>query len=176
MIDAIGDFLHQNLVVLLAVILIPLKIGVIRFCRDHEGEAAAILSLPEDLCYVALGLILSDLLTTTGALHHLFRESKHPMTDIAVVIAINVTVALVIHLISQPAERAYKRWRGSDASREAREPIQGELSFAAAADDDDALHLIVHHLSSLAMLYGSQLILVLVWLHWLAKVIANVPN
>ena len=86
MIDLIGDFLQRNLTVFLAVALIPLKIAVIRFCKDREGEAAAILSIPEDLSYVAFGLILSDLLNATGALHQRFRFSRHPSLDIAVVV------------------------------------------------------------------------------------------
>ena len=129
MIEAIGDFLQRHLTVFLAVVLVPLKIAVIRFCRDREGEAGAILSIPEDLCYVALGLILSDLLNATGALHQYFRSSHHPSIDIAVVVGLNVAFALVVHLLSQPTLRSYKNWRGADAARMSDTPIQSELEF-----------------------------------------------
>ncbi len=175
MIDQIGDFVQRHLVVLLAVFLIPLKIALMRLCRDPEGEASAILSIPEDLCYVALGLILSDLLIPAGALHHYFSSSKHVSIDLAIVIAINVAVALTVHRMSQSAQRAYRLWRGSDVVAREGEPVQGELVFAPV-DEDSAMHLIVHHFSTLAMWYSFQLILVIFWLHWLAKVVANVQN
>ncbi len=173
MIERLGDFLQHNLVFFLAVILVPFKIVINRFCRDKEGEAAAILSIPEDLCYVALGLILSDLLTPAGALHRYFKGSKHIATNIAIVIAINIGVAITVHFLSQPMQSAYRRWRATESI--ITEPQQGELAFAASGDDA-VDHLLAHHFITLAMLYSLQLAIVVVWLHWLAKVIANVTN
>ena len=173
MIERLGDFLQHNLVFFLAIILVPLKIVIIRFCRDKEGEAAAILSIPEDLCYVALGLIVSDLLTPAGALHRYFQGSKHTATNIAIVITINVGVAIAVHTLAQLTQSAYRRWRGTEALVD--EPHQSEFAFAASGDDA-VDHLIAHHFITLAMLYSLQLAIVVVWLHWLAKVIANVPN
>jgi hypothetical protein len=58
MIDYLGGFIQKNLIVFMAIVLLPLKWVVVRLCRDREGEAVALMSVPEDLCYVALGLVM----------------------------------------------------------------------------------------------------------------------
>ena len=82
MIDHIGDFLQHNLVVLLAVVLVPMKWVVLRVCGDTDAQAVALLSIPEDICYVTLGLILGDVVSSTGA----FRKEFHGSSHISIVI------------------------------------------------------------------------------------------
>jgi hypothetical protein len=77
MIDQFGGFVQHNLIVFVAIVLLPLKWIVVRLCKDHEAEAVALMSVPEDLCYVALGLVMGDMINGAGAFHRFFDKSQH---------------------------------------------------------------------------------------------------
>jgi hypothetical protein len=50
-----------------------MKWVVVRVSKDAEAEANALLSVAEDLCYVALGLVLGDMINSSGAFRRHFR-------------------------------------------------------------------------------------------------------
>jgi hypothetical protein len=82
MIDSVGGFLQHNLVVLLAVVLVPMKWVVLRLCGDSDAQSTALLTVPEDLCYVALGLVLADMANSGGAFRRYFKGSTHVSIDL----------------------------------------------------------------------------------------------
>lgn len=172
MIDTFGGFIQHNLIVFVALGLLPLKWIVVRLCRDHEAEAVALMSVPEDLCYVALGIVMGDMINSTGAFHKHFAGSQHVSIDIMVTVGLNVGVALLVHRMSQACASQFRLWRAADRSRALDvNPNQGSLNLPGIADN---IHLLMlRHLFMFSIEYAFQLMVVLVWLHWVAKVVAN---
>jgi hypothetical protein len=132
MIEQIGDFLLQNLVVLLAVVLVPTKLVILRICGDTEAQAGAMLAIPEDLCYVLLGLILADVTNSGGAFRKYFQASAHPVVNIFVVMGINLVLSILVHLLSKWSNSSFKTWRAATESRTRSDsrPIQQHLPIA----------------------------------------------
>jgi len=171
MIDHIGGFIQHELIVFVAIVLLPLKWVVVRIWRDTEAEAAALMSVPEDLCYVALGLVLGDMVNSAGAFHKHFAGSQHLSIDMLITIGINLGVALVVHRMSQSCVRQFKLWRAAEKSRGTVDPLQGDLAIPSTSSNLQTLML--RHLFLFSMGYAFQLGFVLIWLHWVAKVVAN---
>jgi flagellar biogenesis protein FliO len=172
MIDSIGGFVQHNLIVFVAIILLPLKWVVVRLCKDHEAEATAIMSVPEDLCYIALGLVMGDIVNSSGAFHRYFQASQHISIDLLITVLFNLGVAFGVHRLSQSCARQFRLWRAADKSKLSdKDPIQGSLAIPNALDNIDTLKL--RHLFLFSVGYAVQLGLVLLWLHWVAKVVAN---
>jgi hypothetical protein len=174
MIDKLGGFLASNLIVFVAIVLLPLKWIVVRICRDHEAEAVALMSVPEDLCYVALGLVMGDMINSSGAFRKHFAPSTHISIDIAVTIGLNLGVALLIHRLSQACANQFRLWRAADSARSADkaiDPKQADLPLPQV--QDNLLTIMLRHLFLFSIGYAVQLIVVLFWLHWVAKVVAN---
>jgi len=170
MIDSIGGFVQHNLIVFVALILLPIKWLVILVCKDSEAEAVAIMSVPEDMSYVALGLVMGDVVNGSGSFHQHFKGSQHVSIDLFITVFFNLSVALLAHMLSQPCNRHFRLWRAAVKSKAADEDSkQGSLGLPNAADNIDTLKL--RHLFS--MLYAVQLGFILLWLHWIAKVVAN---
>jgi hypothetical protein len=96
MIESISGFLQRNLIVLLAVVLVPMKMGILRLCGDTEAQRAAFQSIPEDLVYVSMGLILGDFATSGGAFRYYFAGSPHLPMDLAVVVMFGLLVAISV--------------------------------------------------------------------------------
>lgn len=172
MIDNIGGFVQHNLIVLVAIILLPLKWIIVRVCRDREAEAVAIMSVPEDLCYVALGLVMGDMINSAGAFHKHFQGSQHVSIDLLITILVNLGVALSVHALSQTCAGQFRLWRAADKSKSSdKDSNQGSLALPNTNDNIDTLKL--RHLFLFSMGYAIQLGLVLLWLNWVSKVVAN---
>jgi hypothetical protein len=160
MIDEIGGFVQHNLIVFVAIVLLPLKWIVVRVCRDREAEAIAIMSVPEDLCYVALGLVMGDMINSSGAFHKHFQGSQHVSIDLLITVLANLGVALTVHRLSQTCTGQFKLWRAADKAKPAdRDTNQGSLALPNAIDNIDTLKL--RHLYLFSMGYAVQLALVL---------------
>ncbi len=172
MIDYLGGFIQHNLIVFVALILLPLKWIVVRICKDREAEAVALMSVPEDICYIALGLVMGDMINSSGAFHKHFRGSSHASIDVLITVGINLAVALIVHRLSQACTNQFRLWRAADSSRTAdRDPKQAVLGLP---EGEDNIHtLMLRHLFLFSMGYAIQLTLVLIWLHWVARVVAN---
>jgi len=171
MIDAFGGFIQRNLIVFVAFILLPLKWIVVRLCKDEEAEALALMSVPEDLCYVALGLVMGDVINNSGAFHKHFAGSAHVSIDILITVIMGLAVALLVHRLAQTSASQFRQWRAADKTRSADRPEQGELIFEPG--DLNITMLMLRHLALFSLSYAFQLTLVLIWLHWIAKVVAN---
>ncbi|MGI4829442.1 MAG: hypothetical protein ACRYFU_14790 [Janthinobacterium lividum] len=116
-IDAVGSFIQHNLVVFVAIVLLPLKWIVVRICRDREAEAVALMSVPEDICYVALGLVMGDIINSAGAFHKHFAGSSNVSADLLVTVAINLVVAFVVHRLGQSCAKQFRMWRAATESK-----------------------------------------------------------
>jgi hypothetical protein len=174
MIDRLGSFLQHNLVVCLAVVLIPLKIIVLRLCGDSEAMAAAFLAIPEDIGYVCLGLILGDVATSEKSFRRHFGDSANASIDIVLVVVINVSVAVITHVLAKWGNDHFKSFRaaglaGGSGSRAG----QKQLEMPHAATDDDLRMIQIRHLSVFSTIYLTEIALTIYWLSWIAKVVAN---
>ena len=170
MIERIAGFLQNNLVVFLSVFVLPLKWIVVRVCRDSEAEGAALLAVPEDLCYVAFGLVLGDVINSKGAFHHHFAGSAHVDMDLFVTVGVGLIVALLIHVCAQWSLRHFKGWRAA---------VRASTSEDAARvpnSEDNFLTLELRHMFLFLSGYGAQLILIFPWIHWISAVISQAPG
>lgn len=176
MIDRIGDFLQHNLVVLLAVVLVPMKWAVLRICGDTEAQAVALLSVPEDICYVTLGLILGDVASSGGAFRREFHGSSHPLIDIFVTAMLNVVVAILVHVLAKQSNDHFKSWRAAGSARVQTKNSPGfeQLELPMTATDENIQTIQIRHLAVFTLLYAMQLALSIWWLSWITKVLSNV--
>jgi hypothetical protein len=174
MIESISGFLQRNLVVLLAGVLVPMKLVILRLCGDTEATRAAFLSIPEDLVYVSLGLVLGDLATSGGAFRRHFGHSSHVPMDLAVTIGIGLVVAVGVHVLSKWTNDHVKSWRAASNVRMRTGsplPLQIELELRPA---DRNIRLIqIRHIALCSMLYLIQLVATIKWISWIANVLAN---
>jgi hypothetical protein len=167
MIDQIAGFLQRNLVVFLAFLVLPLKWGVVRFWGDKEAEAGAIMAIPEDICYVVLGLVLGDVISSKGAFRRHFSASSRVDLDITVTVALGFFFALLIHPLSQIALRNFRGWRAAQAATASRE---AENVTNAA---DNFMTLTTRHMLLFLLAYGGQVGIIYPWIHWIARVIGE---
>lgn len=174
MIESISGFLQRNLIVLLAVVLVPMKLGVLRLCGDDEAQRGALLSIPEDLVYVSLGLVLGDFATAQGAFRHYFSRSSHMTMNLAVTVMIGVLVAIGVHVLAKWTNDQMRGWQAASNVRlrsGVPDPLQRELDFAPS---DSNIRLIqIRHLALASMLYLLQLCFTIRWIAWIANVLAN---
>jgi hypothetical protein len=174
-IDAIGGFLQDHLVVLLAVVLVPMKWIVLRLCGDSEAQSVTFLAIPEDLCYVSLGLVLGNFTNGAQAFQKYFKGSSHITVDILVVALINVLVAVVIHVLAKWGNENFKGWRASGMARisllKGGSDLQMELPNTAA--DKNIQRIQVRHMAIFSLSYCFQVIIVIRWLYWIAQVIGK---
>ena len=174
MIEGISGFLQSNLLVLLAVVLVPMKLGILRLCGDAEAQKDALLSIPEDLVYVSLGLVLGDFATSGGAFRHLFASSQHVTMNLAVTVMIGVFVAIAVHLLSKWTNDHVRGWRAASNVRlrsGAANPLQGELQLGSV--DTNVRVVQVRHIALASMLYLIQFVITIRWLAWIAGVLAS---
>lgn len=174
MIESISGFLQHNLIVLLAVVLVPMKLGILRLCGDGEAQRSAFLSIPEDLVYVSLGLLLGDFATSGGAFRRWFAGSSHVPMDLAVTVGIGVFVAICVHVLAKWTNDNVRSWQAASNVRlrsASSNPLQGELELQPA---DVNIRLIqTRHITLASFLYLIQIVLTIRWLAWIAKVLAN---
>lgn len=172
MIDRIGAFIQANLVVFVALVLLPLKWVVVRVLKDPEAEAAALMSVPEDICYVALGLVMGDMVSGTGAFQKHFAGSPNSSIDKFITVGANLVVAILVHRLSQWCTGYFRQWRASEKALDSDvDPRQGELKIPHS--EDNMKRLMVRYLFFFSIGYAFQLLIVLLWLHWVAKVVAG---
>ncbi len=176
MIEAIGGFLQHNLIVLLAVVLVPMKLAILRICGDHEAQRAAFVSIPEDLVYVSLGLILGDFATEQGAFRKWYRNSSHVPMNLAVVVGLGVGVAIIVHVLAKYTNDQLKTWRAASnvaLRKPDAHPAQGDLGLSHTLDSN-VLRIQIRHVAGFSILYLLQLGVTVWWLSWIARVLANV--
>jgi hypothetical protein len=172
MIDDFGGFLVHNLIVCVAVVLLPLKWLVVRVCRDREAESVAIISVPEDLCYVVLGLILGDVINKAGSFRKYFALSEHLQIDEMITIGANILVAIFVHLIAQWTSKNFKKWRAAVSVNSADKTYTGEI-VANLNGASDVAPVLAQYFFLFSSQYLLQLALAVAWLHWVAGVLAN---
>jgi hypothetical protein len=175
MIERIGDFLQKNLVVFVALCVVPLKWGIVRLCRDRESEAAALFAVPEDLCYVSLGLVLGDLVSANGAFRKHYSNSPHVSIDLCVVGALLLIAAVAIHQLFRATMYQYRGWR---SAQEAKTKFLGTPATTVSDQDrarknDNYMILIVRHLLLFCFAYMAQLGISLCILHYVGSVISG---
>lgn len=170
MIEEIAGFLQKNLIVCVAVVVLPLKWAVVRICGDKEAEGAAVIGVPEDLCYVALGLVLGDVINSKGAFRNHFQASATIDLDLFVTVGAGLFVARSIHLLSQWSMRHFRAWR---ATVKASNSDEGK---SIQNSEDNFLTLKIRHLFLFLFVYAIQLTAVLFWIRWIAKVINQTPQ
>lgn len=174
MIEATAGFLQHHLIVLLAIVLVPMKLAILRICGDWEGQRAALVSIPEDLVYVSLGLILGDFATSQGAFRRWFGHSSHVPMDMAVTVGIGVGVAVIIHLLAKVTNDQLKTWRAASniaVRKKDADPKQRDLGLETL--DSNVLRIQIRHIAGFSLLYLLQLGVTVWWLSWIAKVLAN---
>lgn len=173
-IDHFGAFIQTNLVVFVALVLLPLKWLVVRVLKDPEAEAVALMSVPEDICYVALGLVMGDMVSGNGAFQKHFAGSPNSSIDKCLTVGANLAVAILVHRLSQGCTAYFRQWRAAEAARakdQDSDPRQGSLQIPNAGDN--IKRLMVRYLGHFSLGYAVQLAIVLMWLHWVAKVVAG---
>lgn len=172
MIERLGDILQQNLIVLAAVVLLPLKWLVLRVCRDNEAEVGAIIAIPEDLCYVGVGLVLGDIVNNAGAFRHYFARSKHLSLDLLITVLLSFGVAIFVHVLAQKGSGQLKSWRAASAidpeSQEAASKGQLELPMENRLSNFTLIGM--GHLALFGTSYCLQMFLVGYWFYWITKV------
>lgn len=174
MIEAIGGFLQRHLIVLLAVILVPMKLVILRICGDTEAQRAAFVSIPEDLVYVSLGLVLGDFATAQGAFRRWYSHSTHVTMNLVVVIGLGIGVAVAVHVAAKWTNDQLKTWRAASqiaSARKKENPKQQDLGLETL--DSNIISIQIRHLALASVLYLFQLVITLDWLGWIAKVLAN---
>jgi len=175
LIELIADLIHRNLVLTVALALIPLKLLMVRLCKDQDGEWETVMSMPEDLCYVSVGLLLSSLTAGRGPLQTYFSGFPHPRTDVAIILAINFALIVVLHKISQSWTRVqYMHWRAALAVRgdqNSADDLQLELNLSPS--EDNVLHVLIHHLVGLLGSLLIQFVVVGFWLYRIAEVFSS---
>lgn len=174
MIEIISGFLQRNLIVLLAVVLVPMKIGILRLCRDDEAEKAAFLAIPEDLVYVSIGLVLGDFATAGGAFRRRFAHSGHLPMDLAVTFMAGMFVAVGVHVLAKWTNDNVRSWRAASNVRfrtNLGNPMQGDLPLEPA--DANVRLIQTRHIALSSLLYLAQLFLTIRWLAWIANVLAT---
>jgi hypothetical protein len=172
MIPAIAELLHRNLIVCLAAVVIPMKWIIVRLCRDKEAEAIAVMSAPEDLCYVVLGLVMGDVINNSGAFHKHFAGTPYVSMEIFVTVAFGLMIALSMHVLGRYADRHLKGWRAAQKSLAADiETKPGDVAIPNA--EDNFRTLMYRHMFLFLMGYGLQLLIIFPWIHWIAKVIST---
>lgn len=174
-IELIGDWIHSNLVFTVALAIIPLKLMMIRLCRDRNAELETALAIPEDLCYISIGLILSSLSAGTGPLQNYFYASKHVKTDVAIVLTLNFFLVLLVHRIAQRwTKPQYMSWRaaiqvrGDNASHD-----DPQMELALEGSEDNLLHILLHHFLGLLFTLFLQFSLVGFWLYNIAAIYSS---
>ncbi len=174
MIEAAGRFLQHNLIVFLAVVLVPMKLVILRVCGDNEAQRAAFVSIPEDLVYVSLGLILGDFATSQGAFHRWFAHSPNLQMDLAVTIGVGCGVAVMVHMLAKWTNENLKTWRAASAvgmRKKEADPKQRDLGLETL--DINVTRIQARHLALASIFYGAQLAVSIRWLAWIARVLAN---
>lgn len=172
MIPYIAGLLQRNLVVCLAVVVIPMKWFIVRVCRDREAEAIAVMSAPEDLCYVVLGLVMGDVINNSGAFHKYFAGTPYISMEIFITVALGLGIALVIHVLSQFSDRHFKGWRA--AERALGSDIDPKPGATPIPNAEENFQTLMHrHMFLFLLGYGLQLVLIFPWIHWIAKIISN---
>jgi hypothetical protein len=173
MIDRFGDLLQHNLLVFAALILLPLKWIIVRLCKDTEAEVATIISLPEDMCYIGIGLVLGDMVNNSGAFRKHFSHSQHISIDMLITVFINFFVAVGVHLLAQKGSEDFKSWRAANSVNGGtllqRLPQQMELPLTVA--DSNVTFLTLGHLFEFCILYIFQMAIVVFWFHWIARIV-----
>jgi hypothetical protein len=175
MIESVSGFLQHNLIVLLAVVLVPMKFVILRLCSDTEAQRAAFLSVPEDLVYVSLGLLLGDFATSGGAFRRWFsHDPKHVPMDLAVTVMVGVGVAIGVHVLAKWTNDNVRTWRAASHVRlrsGQADPLQGELNLEPA--DSNVRLIQTRHIALASLLFAVQLGITIRWLAWIARVLAN---
>jgi len=173
MIESISGFLQRNLIVLLAVVLVPMKMGILRLCGDTEAQRAAFQSIPEDLVYVSLGLVLGDFATSGGAFRHWFAGSPHLPMDLAVVVMLGVGVAISVHVLSKWTNDSIRTWRAASNVRFTSDPVNPIQGYLPLQPADTNIRLIqTRQIAKASTLYLLQLLITIRWLAWIARVLA----
>lgn len=172
LIELLGDLIHRNLVFVVALAIIPLKVIMLRVCQDKNAEMETILAIPEDLCYVTIGLTMSSLVANSGPLQSYFRSSSHVTTDVVIVLMINFTLTILVHKIAQSWTKVqYMNWRAALQVRgDQSAPDDPQLSLDLNASDENFLYIYIHHLSMFLISFIVQFSIVGFWLFKVAAV------
>jgi|SRR5665213_834683 len=170
-VELLSRFLHHYVVVCVALAIIPLKFLMVRLAKDRAGEVDTLLGIPEDLCYVTLGLLLSSLTADAAPLRAFFNGSQYVRTDGAILVFANFLLALFVHKISHHwAKPQYQTWRAALEVRVNNAPMtepNGELTLLAG--EDNLLYIVIHYFSKLLFSILIQLLFAGSWLYYVGR-------
>lgn len=95
--------------------LVAVKLLVIRITGHRDSLWRAFLAIPEELAYIALGLIVAGISGTLPAFDKYYEAySKHPHLNVCLLAAGGVLVCLLIHLNSRWVEYSFQGWKVAD--------------------------------------------------------------
>jgi hypothetical protein len=167
-IDLLSRLLHQYLVACVALVIIPLKFVMVRLSKDRSGEIETILAIPEDVCYVTLGLLISTM-SSPGGLNGLFDHVTYPRTDEALLICGNCLLAIFVHKIAQHLTKPqYQHWRAAVEIRLNHQHLDPSETLTIQAAEDNLLYILIHYFSKLLFSLLLQLAAVAAWMYWIA--------
>lgn len=148
-----------------------MKIFVLRICGDSEAQAGALLAIPEDICYVSLGLILGDIATSGRAFRKNFANSQNQVMDIIIVTVINLAVAAVTHWLAKWSNDHFKCFRAASYASHPNSGSSNKEGLAIGLIPNITI-IKVRHLALFSIAYVIEIVLTISWLAWIAKVLA----
>jgi hypothetical protein len=162
----------------LAIVLVPTKWVIFRICGDIEAQNTSLLSIPEDICYVSLGVILGDSASSFRAFKVYFRSSDHFYMDMFVTGVLGVIVAILVHWLSAYGVDHWKSWRASNQaiSRTSEDSGDKQFELPITPIDENIRSIGIRHLVHFSFAYAVQLVIAVWWLSWVASVLSVVQS
>src|SRR5689334_1258466 len=114
-VESLTNAALHHLPVLLPLSFIFVKLVLIRISGHKEDQWRAILTIPEDVSYGALALIIAGLNGEINAFNTYFKNSLHPHADMWTCFGMGVGVCYAVHLIHQHLVLPqYQGWVAAD--------------------------------------------------------------
>jgi hypothetical protein len=122
LINSLADLVFHNLPALLGISLAVIKLLLI-FLSGSKERWKAVMLIPEELSYAALGIVIAGLSGAINDFDVYFRDGGHPKIAVWLVFGVGILVCFFIHLINNHgAIPNYQGWRAADAV------LEGEIS------------------------------------------------
>ena len=122
LINFLADLTFHNLPALLGISLVVIKLLLILLSGSKE-RWKAMMTIPEELSYAALGIVIAGLSGAMNDFEVYFRDGGYPRIAIWMVFVVGVVVCFLVHLIHDHGTIPnYQGWRAAD------EVLQGNIS------------------------------------------------
>lgn len=114
-IEIVGQYLRDNIAVMLALALVIIKMVLVRLVADKESQIRSIARFPEELAYITLSFLIAGLNGDLRAFKVYFSDSQHPTSDIVVLVLISLVLCAWVHFIdSRFVVPHLERWRAAE--------------------------------------------------------------